>query len=71
MWSGRQIRTLPKFAIPCSKTDVNFGIEGHYQLYDSSAALNPKFAIRLVWRFRSPHHSYSESEMRTSEPKPH
>src|ERR1700741_3059399 len=27
--------------------------------------------IRLVWRFRSPHHSCSESEMRTSEPKPH
>src|SRR5215471_12782347 len=26
---------------------------------------------RLVWRFRSPHHSRSESEMRTSEPKPH
>ena len=26
---------------------------------------------RLVWRFRSPHHSCGESEMRTSEPKPH
>jgi mono/diheme cytochrome c family protein len=25
----------------------------------------------LVWRFRSPHHTYSESEMRTSEPKPY
>ena len=25
----------------------------------------------LVWRFRSPHHSYGKSEMRTSEPKPH
>src|SRR6516164_2193563 len=25
----------------------------------------------LVWRFRSPHHSFRESEMRTSEPKPH
>src|SRR5262249_43269619 len=25
----------------------------------------------LVWRFRSPHHSCSESEMRTSEPKPY
>src|SRR5262249_31591313 len=25
----------------------------------------------LVWRFRSPHHCCSESEMRTSEPKPH
>src|SRR5262249_28397640 len=25
----------------------------------------------LVWRFRSPHHPCSESEMRTSEPKPH
>src|SRR6266404_7549274 len=24
-----------------------------------------------VWRFRSPHHFCSESEMRTSEPKPH
>ena len=28
-------------------------------------------ARALVWRFRSPHHSRSESEMRTSEPKPH
>src|SRR5262249_9362058 len=26
---------------------------------------------RVVWRFRSPHYSCSESEMRTSEPKPH
>ena len=26
---------------------------------------------RLVWRFRSPHHSCGTSEMRTSEPKPH
>jgi hypothetical protein len=25
----------------------------------------------LVWRFRSTHHSCGESEMRTSEPKPH
>ena len=25
----------------------------------------------LVWRFRTPHHSCGESEMRTSEPKPH
>jgi cytosine deaminase len=25
----------------------------------------------LVWRFRSPHHSCGESDMRTSEPKPH
>ena len=25
----------------------------------------------LVWRFRSPHHSCGEFEMRTSEPKPH
>ena len=25
----------------------------------------------LVWRFRSPHHSCGESEMQTSEPKPH
>src|SRR5215203_6169318 len=28
-------------------------------------------ANQLVWRFRSPHHSCGESEMRTSEPKPH
>jgi polar amino acid transport system substrate-binding protein len=27
--------------------------------------------LATVWRFRSPHHSCSESEMRTSEPKPH
>jgi hypothetical protein len=26
---------------------------------------------RLVWRFRSPHHSCGASEMRISEPKPH
>src|SRR5258708_8191512 len=25
----------------------------------------------LVWRFGSPHHFFSESEMRASEPKPH
>jgi hypothetical protein len=25
----------------------------------------------LVWRFRIPHHSFRESDMRTSEPKPH
>src|SRR5262249_45076674 len=30
-----------------------------------------KWCNRLVWRFRSPHHSCSDSEMRTSEPKPH
>src|ERR1043166_6009156 len=28
--------------------DANFGIEGHWQIYDSSAALNPKFAIGLA-----------------------
>src|SRR3954451_24870760 len=28
-------------------------------------------ATRLVWRFRSPHHSRRESEMRTSQPKSH
>src|SRR5262249_4368336 len=27
-----------------ARADANFGIEGHSQLYDSSAALNPKFA---------------------------
>ncbi len=32
----------------------------------SPTALGP-----LVWRFRSPHHSCGQSEMRTSEPKPH
>ncbi len=31
----------------------------------------PDGETRLVWRFRSPHHSCGESEMRTSEPKPH
>src|SRR5262249_41686380 len=35
-------------------------------------ALKHSYAVlQLVWRFRSPHHSCSESEMRTSEPKPH
>src|SRR5262249_22146953 len=34
-------------------------------------ALKHSYAVlQLVWRFRSPHHSCSESEMRTSEPKP-
>ena len=27
--------------------------------------------VEPVWRFRSPHHTCGESEMRTSEPKPH
>jgi hypothetical protein len=29
------------------------------------------FAVRLVWRLRSPRHSCGESNTRTSEPKPH
>jgi len=28
-----------------ARSDANFGIGGHWQIYDSSAALNPKFAI--------------------------
>src|SRR5262249_31763292 len=39
---------IPKFARVCRTLDANFGIEGHQQLYDSSAALNPKFATRLA-----------------------
>jgi len=35
---------IPKFGHPCGSSDANFGIEGHWQIYDSSAALNPKFA---------------------------
>ena len=31
----------------------------------------PLWRVALVWRFRSPHHFRSKSEMRTSEPKPH
>jgi hypothetical protein len=31
-----------------ARSVANFGIEGHWQLYDSSAALNPKFAIGLA-----------------------
>src|SRR5436309_7079581 len=37
----------------------------------STGILKPKYAIPLVGQFRSPHHSCRESEMRTSEPKPH
>jgi uncharacterized membrane protein YfcA len=38
-------------------------------------SLNPRrwsdlLSDELVWRFRSPHHSCRDSEMRTSEPKP-
>ena len=36
-----------------------------------SAAGDQGIGRALVWRFRSPHHSSSESEVRTSEPKPH
>jgi hypothetical protein len=31
-----------------ARSHANFGIEGHWQLYDSSAALNPKFATGLA-----------------------
>jgi hypothetical protein len=31
-----------------ARSEANFGIEGHEQLYDSSAALNPKFAIGVA-----------------------
>src|SRR6185369_13210346 len=34
-------------------------------------ARKPYATVRLVWRFRSPHHSCRESEMGASEPKPH
>src|ERR1700736_2257639 len=40
-----RFRSSPEFAV---RSVANFGIEGHQQLYDSSAALNPKFAIGLA-----------------------
>jgi len=33
-----------------ARSFANFGIEGHQQTYDSSAALNPKFANGLAAR---------------------
>src|ERR1051325_9575207 len=40
-----RFRSSPEFA---ARSVANFGIEGHWQRYDSSAALNPKFAIGLA-----------------------
>src|ERR1043166_8218109 len=40
-----RFRSSPEFA---AHSGANFGIEGHWPLYDSSAALNPKFAIGLA-----------------------
>src|ERR1700732_2503195 len=40
-----RFRSSPEFAV---RSVANFGIEGHQQLYDSGAALNPKFAIGLA-----------------------
>jgi len=40
-----RFRSSPEFA---ARSGANFGIEGHQQLYDSSAALNPKFANGLA-----------------------
>src|ERR1051325_8393103 len=40
-----RFRGAPYFA---ARFEANFGIEGHEQLYDSSAALKPKFAIGLA-----------------------
>src|SRR5262249_7433118 len=39
--------------------------------HPASARREQNCLTALVWRFRSPHHSCSDSEMRTSEPKPH
>jgi hypothetical protein len=57
---------------------ANFGIKGTLAIYDSSAVFGFEVPTRtrgyndrnfkstaLVWRFRSPHHSPGESEMRT------
>jgi hypothetical protein len=40
-----RFRSSPDFA---ARSGANFGIEGHQQIYDSSAALNPKFATGLA-----------------------
>src|ERR1043166_1045749 len=40
-----RFRSSPEFA---ARSEANFGIEGHQQHYDSSAALNPKFATGLA-----------------------
>src|SRR5262249_2612965 len=43
-----RFRSSPEFA---ARSEANFGIEGHQPLYDSSAALNPKFAPGLRQRW--------------------
>ena len=41
-----------KFLIICAAPSfANFGIENHQQLYDSSAPLNPKFAVELAAQY--------------------
>ena len=40
-----RFRSSPEFA---ARSVANFGIEGHEQIYNSSAALNPKFATGLA-----------------------
>src|SRR5262249_26737352 len=40
-----RFRSSPEFA---ARSEANFGIEGHQPFYESSAALNPKFAIGLA-----------------------
>jgi hypothetical protein len=40
-----RFRSSPELA---ARSEANFGIEGHWQIYESSAALNPKFALGLA-----------------------
>jgi len=39
---------IPKFANFAARSNANFGIEGRWKIYGSSAALNPKFATNLA-----------------------
>src|SRR5215468_6272537 len=43
-----RFRSSPTLA---ARPEANFGIQDHWQLYDSSAPLNPKFAFGLAARY--------------------
>src|SRR5262249_18296021 len=43
-----RFRSSPALAV---RSEASFGIQDHWQLYDSSAPLNPKFAFGLAARY--------------------
>src|SRR5215470_1173437 len=71
----RRVIVSPAMMYPPARSHRGFAPElpSHERCHDKAIAPAnmPKEGTPLVWRFRSPHHSCSESEMRTSEPKPH